>query len=77
MTDAVRRLEMWFKANAVSDERGLSTVEYTIILLLIAVFAIAAWSTFGSRLNEKISDATEGLSGIQPDMVQSQAPDGP
>lgn len=76
MTKAVRRLGTWFNASAVSDERGLSTVEYTVILLLIAVFAIAGWTSFGSSLNTKISEATTGLSGISPADVQAQPPSG-
>jgi len=40
------------------DERGLSTVEYIIILMLIAVAGIALWSAFGETVSGKISEAT-------------------
>lgn len=36
------------------DARGLSTVEYVIILVLIAVTAIVAWRSFGRTLLGKI-----------------------
>ncbi len=39
------------------DERGLSTVEYVIILVLIAVTAIGIWKTFGHTIVTKITDA--------------------
>lgn len=32
------------------DEQGLSTVEYVIILLLVAAVAIGSWSVFGRQV---------------------------
>ena len=47
-----------FRRSAIiSDRRGLSTVEYVIILLLIAVFAIATWTKFGTTIRGKIEEA--------------------
>lgn len=40
-----------------ADESGLSTVEYIILLVLIAVLAIGAWSAFGGAVNEKVKGA--------------------
>ncbi len=40
-----------------ADERGLSTVEYVIILVLIAVTAIGMWKTFGQTIVNKITNA--------------------
>lgn len=40
------------------DDRGLSTVEYIIILVLIAVAGISLWSTFGDTVGDKITNAT-------------------
>jgi Flp pilus assembly pilin Flp len=39
------------------DDRGLSTVEYVIILVLIAAAAVGTWSTFGGTIVRKINDA--------------------
>jgi Flp pilus assembly pilin Flp len=32
------------------DQRGLSTVEYVIILVLIAAVCVATWTAFGKKL---------------------------
>lgn len=48
------------------DERGLSTVEYLILLVLIAVAGISLWGAFGDAIEKNLSGATtavEGLSG--------------
>ena len=45
-----------------NDERGLSTVEYVIILVLIAVTGIAVWSSFGKTVQTKITDANTAMS---------------
>lgn len=41
------------------DRRGLTTVEYIIVLGLIAVVGIAAWQQFGETLTGEIQ-AAEG-----------------
>ena len=46
------------------DERGLSTVEYIIILVLIAVAGIALWRSFGDAVSEKFSGATSEVEGL-------------
>lgn len=46
------------------DEKGLSTVEYIIILILIAVGGIALWTAFGETVGEKIGDATSEVEGL-------------
>ena len=46
------------------DERGLSTVEYIIILVLIAVAGIGLWRAFGDTVSEKISGATSEVEGL-------------
>jgi Flp pilus assembly pilin Flp len=37
-------------AALLSDERGLSTVEYVVILILVAAVAIGSWSMFGHQV---------------------------
>ena len=46
------------------DERGLSTVEYIIILVLIAVAGIGLWRAFGDTVSQKIGDATGEVGGL-------------
>jgi len=40
------------------DERGLSTVEYVVLLVLIVAMAVAAWNTFGKSVNSKLTEAS-------------------
>ena len=54
------------KTNLVADKRGLTTVEYIIVLGLIAVVGIAAWQQFGETLTGEI----EAADGYISDVVQ-------
>ena len=44
-----------------NDEEGLTTVEYALLLALVAIAAIAAWSTLGQRTSLTVSTATSSL----------------
>ena len=48
------------------DTEGLSTVEYVIILMLIAVVGIVAWRTFGNTVVNKINSGNSQISGLGP-----------
>ena len=48
------------------DDRGLTTVEYIIVLGLIAVVGIAAWQKFGETLIGEV----EAADGYIADVVQ-------
>ncbi len=41
------------------DERGLSTVEYVILLALIAAVAIGTWSDFGEKVHNAIIGSSD------------------
>lgn len=43
------------------DEEGLTTVEYALLLALVAIAAITAWSTLGSRVSRTVAKATSSL----------------
>ena len=43
------------------DEEGLTTVEYALLLALVAIAAIAAWTTLGQRTSNTVSTATSSL----------------
>jgi pilus assembly protein Flp/PilA len=45
------------------DEEGLTTVEYALLLALVAIAAIAAWTTLGSRVSTTVTTATSSLPG--------------
>ena len=48
----------------VTDERGLSVVEYAILAVLIAVIGLIAWSLFGEEVEQKVVLATEQMGGV-------------
>jgi Flp pilus assembly pilin Flp len=48
----------------LADTRGLSTVEYIIILCLIAVVGFALWKQFGQRVEGKTRGATTVVGGL-------------
>ena len=50
----------------IKDTEGLSTVEYVIILILIAVVGITAWRTFGNTVVTKINSGNSQISGLGP-----------
>jgi Flp pilus assembly pilin Flp len=50
----------------LEDKRGLTTVEYIIVLGLIAVVGIAAWQQFGETLIGEV----EAADGYIADVVQ-------
>ena len=52
------------KRDLSRDERGLSTVEYIIILMLIAVAGIGLWEAFGGAVFDKIENATGAVDGL-------------
>ncbi len=47
------------------DQRGLSTVEYVILLVLIAASAITLWVTFGTSIRTKIAAANTEMEGVK------------
>jgi Flp pilus assembly pilin Flp len=48
-------------SSLVRDEAGLSTVEYVIILVLIAAIAIGTWQTFGGRVKTGLENASNNF----------------
>ena len=49
----VHKIEQWLHRTC-RDDRGLTTVEYAIVLCLIAALAVIAWSEFGTMIEEKL-----------------------
>ena len=48
----------------LADSRGLTTVEYIIVLGLIAIVGIAAWQQFGETLTGEIQAAEGYISDV-------------
>ena len=51
-----------FISKFVSDESGATAIEYGLIVALIAVVVITAFTTLGSNLNGKMTTAAQALS---------------
>jgi Flp pilus assembly pilin Flp len=45
----------------VKDTRGLSTVEYVILIVLIAAVAIGVWGEFGSLVKDQLEDSKQDI----------------
>lgn len=52
------------KSTLIRDERGLSTVEYVIILVLIAAAAVGVWTTLGTTIKTKIGESEAEIKTI-------------
>jgi Flp pilus assembly pilin Flp len=48
------------------DQRGLTTVEYVIVLCLIAGLAVGSWQTFGDNVNRYLGKATSDIEAAMP-----------
>lgn len=45
------------------DEQGLTTVEYALLLSLVAIAAIPAWTALGQRVSHTVQIAAAVLPG--------------
>ena len=44
-----------------NDEDGLTTVEYALLLVLIVVVAVTAWTTLGTTVRDKVNTVSNTL----------------
>ena len=44
-----------------ADARGLTTVEYTIVLCLIAALCVGIWKEFGGHVKDSITDSNDKI----------------
>lgn len=51
------------KKSLTTDERGLTTVEYIIVLVLIAVTGFAIWQKFGKTVKAKVIGSESTIDG--------------
>ncbi len=59
-----RKREKEIKKCLSDDTRGLSTVEYLILLVVIAVAGITVWKKVGGTVTSKAETANTDLSGL-------------
>lgn len=53
------------RTDLLTDERGLSSVEYVILLVLIAAACVGLWMTLGDIITSRLSDANAEIQKIQ------------
>lgn len=65
----------------LTDQRGLSTMEYAVLFIIILVGAIVAWSTLGEDLEAQLRGGTEtvnetlsGRTGVAPSTPGNATP---
>ena len=46
-----------------NDEEGMTTVEYALLLVLIVVVAVTAWTTLGTNVKSKVETAGNAIAG--------------
>jgi Flp pilus assembly pilin Flp len=44
------------------DQRGLSTVEYTVLLVLIVAVSVGLWNKLGAKVKGKLTQANTDIS---------------
>ena len=53
-------MQKWLRI-LVRDEQGVTTLEYAVVLALVAVAGILVWQTFGDTVNESGLDSTQSM----------------
>lgn len=48
------------------QDRGISSVEYIIILVLVALTGIAVFKLFGGTIRDKMTTANTSVQGVNP-----------
>jgi len=59
------RREAQNRDSLMKDRRGLSTVEYVIVLALIAVAAIGSWRSFGGKVVDEVKRGIDAVDGLK------------
>jgi Flp pilus assembly pilin Flp len=50
----------------LTDEEGLTTVEYALLVALLVAGSIVAWTTFGSIARTKVAAAGNSMNALPP-----------
>jgi Flp pilus assembly pilin Flp len=58
MIDTLKKLQ-----HRLADQRGASTVEYAIVVCLVAAVGVGVWQQFGSNIKDYTTDADEKIAG--------------
>jgi len=63
MRDTARNRSVRSASALLRDERGVSAVEYVIMLALVALIAIGAWVTLGESVSQKVDCTARAVGG--------------
>ena len=58
-------MRMQARRSLVRDQRGLSTVEYTVLLVLIVACTVKLWNEFGQSVVSKLQDSQTQFDTVQ------------
>ena len=64
---ALVKLKAWLNGGLegfTADTRGLTTVEYVIVLALIAMIAIGTWGEFGEAVEKHVDGARVNIEAM-------------
>ena len=50
--------------NVLRDQRGISTAEYAVLFVIIAIGALATWKNLASRVSKQVTDGTTTLNAV-------------
>lgn len=62
------KLNSFFRSSSsrfFRDERGMSTIEYVILLAVIVVGAVSVWNQIGSKFKKSLGAANEELNYLE------------
>jgi Flp pilus assembly pilin Flp len=65
MENIMNRVRRTFGKNALArDERGLSSVEYVVLLVLVVAACIGLWMNFGSQMTTKLGSVNTEMGKV-------------
>lgn len=50
--------------NLLGDERGLSTIEYVILMAIVVIGAVGTWNEIGSKYKGKLGESRDDVNKI-------------
>ena len=50
--------------NLLRDQRGISTAEYAVLFIVIAIGALATWKSLANRVSTQVTDGTTTLNAV-------------
>jgi Flp pilus assembly pilin Flp len=63
----LKRIRTW---RCLSDVRGLTTVEYVIVLAMIAVSSVGLWRAFGAKIHDYLDKSNTKIDAQMKSVLQ-------